>query len=192
VIDGLTGCPTFVELLIDFEDGCAIKQSSASKLAQSQRDVEIVRKSTATRGLSENPGVSSALDDDDRVNAADSENPDVVVVKQKDAGSKPTGNSSSGSSAFRHNIRRVRRDLQDPNVREPDLHGMITSVRLLTFVLALFCVAVVVAYSTYADTLKSYARLITNQGDKMRTIRMASKALQDATWYNYGLECVTV
>jgi hypothetical protein len=50
----------------------------------------------------------------------------------------------------------------------------------------------VVAYSTYADTLKSYARLVTSQGDKMRTIRMASKALQDATWYNYGLECVTV
>ena len=45
----------------------------------------------------------------------------------------------------------------------------------------------VVAYGSYANTLKAYATLITKQGNMMRTVRMMSKAVQDATWYNYGL-----
>ena len=100
---------------------------------------------------------------------------------------KALASVSSGGSAFRHNIRRARKELNNPDYRKSDLANMIRGVQGLTVVLALCCAAILIAYSSYATTLNSYGQLLLSQGLLVRTARMATKAFTDVLAYNLGL-----
>lgn len=177
----LRQCPPFHVLLVSSQ-----KLRLDDARFGSSGDFEL--RSNRLQAVSDVPPATDSESDSgaNALNRSDSDSPVSSRRKKSISGAA----SSVASTVFRHVIRRFRGEVTNSstNGSKSDLSGMERAVVLLVAALVAMCIAIVLALSSYADTLQAYGSLVDTQGTMIRSARQCADAFRNAGAYNDGMK----